>query len=84
MITSEQTVYVVEDNQAVRDSMRALLKSVGYTVEVFRSSEEFLEAQPFPARGCILLDLHMPEKASFPTIPKITMFLLLIRFRDTM
>ena len=65
MITSEQTVYVVEDDRAVRDSLRALLMSAGYTVEVFGSSEEFLEAWPLPARGCILLDLNGPKMGSF-------------------
>jgi two-component system response regulator FixJ len=50
---------VVDDDEAVRDSMRALLESYGFEVRAYASAREFL-AGPSQARGCMLLDLHMP------------------------
>jgi len=54
------TVYVVEDDGAVRDSLRVLLESEGLTIVAFASAEAFLsETQPDGA-GCLLLDWHLP------------------------
>jgi FixJ family two-component response regulator len=53
-------VYVVDDDDAVRDSMRALLESLGMTVEDYSSAREFLASFSDRAKGCLLLDLHMP------------------------
>jgi len=39
------TVFVVDDDAAVRDSLRLLLKSVGLPVEVFESAQDFLDAE---------------------------------------
>ena len=53
-------VHVVDDDEAVRDSMRALLESHGYEVRDYASAREFLVGTPVQPRGCMLLDLHMP------------------------
>ncbi|MGH8672044.1 MAG: response regulator transcription factor [Burkholderiales bacterium] len=56
----EPTVFVVDDDKAVRDSLRWLIESVGLNVEIFANSREFLEGYK-PARpGCIVLDVRMP------------------------
>lgn len=59
------TIYVVDDDDAVRDSMRALLESHGLTVRDYSSALHFLDDdEGLHARGglygCLLLDLHMP------------------------
>lgn len=55
------TVVVVDDDDAVRDSLQILLRSAGFTVEAFASPVEFL-ASPAPAEaGCLLVDVRMPE-----------------------
>lgn len=55
------TVVVVDDDDAVRDSLQILLESAGFTVEAFASPVEFL-ASPAPAEaGCLLVDVRMPE-----------------------
>jgi two-component system, LuxR family, response regulator TtrR len=52
-------IYVVDDDEAVRDSLRWLLESAGFMVQLFASAEHFL-AQPAPIKfGCILLDVRM-------------------------
>ena len=53
-------VHVVDDDEAVRDSMRALLESYGIEVHAYASAREFLVAGPAQPRGCVLVDLHMP------------------------
>lgn len=57
---ADQPVFVVDDDEAVRESTRALLESYGMTVHDFASAGEFLRANPKPACGCLLLDIHMP------------------------
>lgn len=59
-IARPSVVHVVDDDEAVRDSMRALLESHGFEVRDYASAREFLADMPFQPRGCMLLDLHMP------------------------
>ena len=54
-------VYVVDDDEAVRDSMRWLLEANGFEVAAFASAEEFLARLPDPEPiACLLLDVRMP------------------------
>lgn len=53
-------VHVVDDDEAVRDSTRALLESHGFEVRDYASAREFLLDTPPKPKGCVLLDLHMP------------------------
>ena len=59
-MTSEGTVYVVDDDYAVRRFLTGLLKSVGLRVEAFASAMEFLDAYEPDRPGCLLLDVRMP------------------------
>jgi FixJ family two-component response regulator len=54
------TVFVVDDDRAVRESLRRLLTSVGMTVEVFPSAQAFLGARRPEAPGCLVLDVRLP------------------------
>jgi FixJ family two-component response regulator len=54
------TVYVVDDDKAMRLSLARLLRSADWNVETFASGSEFLERAPITGRGCILLDVKMP------------------------
>jgi FixJ family two-component response regulator len=61
-VTTQETVFVVDDDEAVRDSLRWLLEANGYRVQCFNSAEEFLEAyQPAQAGqiACLILDVRM-------------------------
>lgn len=53
-------VYVVDDDDAVRDSLEALLLAEGYDVIGFGSAEAFLNGRDASAKGCCLLDVRMP------------------------
>jgi two-component system response regulator DctR len=55
----EQTVFIVDDDEAYRDSVQELVSSVGLAAEIYGSAIEFLEAFD-PARpGCLVLDVRM-------------------------
>ncbi len=54
------TVFVVDDDEAIRDSLDVLLKTVGLNATTFGSGDEFLEAYDAGWEGCILLDIRMP------------------------
>jgi len=60
MKEQKPTVFVVDDDAAVRDSLRLLLKSVGLPVEVFESGQDFLDAERDDRPGCLVLDVAMP------------------------
>ncbi|MBS3803903.1 MAG: response regulator transcription factor [Oleiphilaceae bacterium] len=56
----EQTVYVVEDDEAVRDSLELLLKSAGKSVKTYETANAFLHDYSDRMAGCIVLDIRMP------------------------
>jgi two-component system, LuxR family, response regulator FixJ len=58
---SEGRVYIVDDDDAVRDSLSLLLQSKGYAVKSFGSALEFLSAAPSLVAGCLIVDIRMPE-----------------------
>jgi len=58
------TVYVVDDEPAVRDSLKALLRAVGLGVHTFASASEFLAAL-VTRPACLLLDVRMPDMDGF-------------------
>ncbi|MEJ2344052.1 MAG: response regulator FixJ [Gammaproteobacteria bacterium] len=57
---SEHTIFVVDDDQAVRESLRWLLESVGHQVQTYPSATAFLNAYEPGRSGCLLLDVRMP------------------------
>ena len=56
-----QTIYVVDDDEAMRDSLTWLLEGEGYRVACFDSAESFLKARRDDMRGCLVLDVRMPQ-----------------------
>jgi FixJ family two-component response regulator len=53
-------IAVVEDDRLFRDSMRSLLKSLGYTVEAFPTAANFLASPQLTETACLIADVHMP------------------------
>lgn len=56
----EQTVFVVDDDAAVRDGIRALLNSIHLSVETYANAQDFLAAYERARGGCLVVDLRMP------------------------
>lgn len=60
LMAAEPTVFIVDDDQAVREALGLLLKSVGLNAEVYASAPAFLSAYDPNRKGCLLLDVRMP------------------------
>jgi len=54
------TIYIVDDDEAVRDSLRWLLEANGYRVKSFSGAEEFLQAYDPDQVGVLIVDVRMP------------------------
>ena len=59
-MTSENTVFIVDDDAAVRDALGLLLSLNGYRTAFFADAAAFLRAWSSEFRGCMLLDIRMP------------------------
>ncbi|MCG8511624.1 MAG: response regulator transcription factor [Rhodospirillales bacterium] len=60
MTLPEPIVFVVDDDPAVRDSLRWLLSSVDLQAETYASAQEFIDAYEHDQLGCVLVDVRMP------------------------
>lgn len=60
MPSRKVVVYLVDDDQAVRDSLKWVIESAGYVVEAYASAQAFLEAYRPEPPGCLILDVRMP------------------------
>jgi two-component system response regulator FixJ len=59
-MAGERLVYIVDDDEAVRESLSALLEAKGYTVRAFGLARDFLAAAPTLRPGVLIADIRMP------------------------
>ena len=59
-MTTKEHVYVIDDDEAMRDSLNFLLDSAGFGVTLFDDAQAFLDALPGLTFGCVLSDVRMP------------------------
>jgi RNA polymerase sigma factor (sigma-70 family) len=59
-MTNQAIVHVVDDDAALRDSLRWLIESVGLRAHVYGTAEEFLSDYDGSGPGCLVLDVRMP------------------------
>ena len=59
-MTTKGHVYVIDDDEAMRDSLNFLLDSSGFGVTLFDSAQSFIDALPGLAFGCVVSDVRMP------------------------
>ena len=60
MVDTGTTIFVIDDDDLVRDALRALLKSAGFNVKVFESAQAFLNSDHQQREGLLVLDVRMP------------------------
>jgi len=53
-------ISIVDDNDSVRESLRRLMRFVGFAVNVFASAEEFLDSDRLRYTDCLILDVRLP------------------------
>lgn len=71
MTDALQTIYVVDDDEAMRDSMTWLLEGEGYRVACFESGDAFLAARRNNLHGCLVLDVRMPDMSGLELHEKL-------------
>jgi two-component system response regulator FixJ len=59
--TTKQQVFLIDDDEAVRDAMGMLLESSGLTYRSFACASDFLDDYSNDLRGCLVLDIRMPN-----------------------
>ena len=59
-VAPDQKIYIIDDDEALRDSLVWLLESSGYRVAAYESAEAFLAAYTAAMTGCLVLDVRMP------------------------
>jgi FixJ family two-component response regulator len=60
MKEAEATVFVIDDDESIREALKDLIESVGLHVETFTSAQQFLQSQRANAPGCLVLDVRLP------------------------
>lgn len=69
---TDATVYVVDDDPALRESLSYLLKSEGLRVRTFESARAFLFEHERNTRGCLVVDVRMPEMSGLQLLEQLT------------
>lgn len=64
-------VHVIDDDEAVRDSLAFLLETEGMTVRTYESATAFLDALPRVGGGCILSDVRMPDMSGLDLVRRL-------------
>ena len=57
---AKQVILVVDDDEAVQDSLRGMMRSAGFEVHTFSNGHDLLNEASLPAIGCLVVDYHMP------------------------
>ena len=60
---TDQTIYVVDDEPAVRDALAVVFEMEGFAVSGFETGDAFLEAAKTHPPACVFLDVHMPGRS---------------------
>ena len=60
MNNAEAIVFVIDDDESVREALKSLIRSVGLRVETFASAREFLQSSRPDLPACLILDVRMP------------------------
>ena len=60
MSSVEAVVFVIDDDESVREALKSLIRSVGLNVEIFASAHEFLQSRRPDVPACLILDVRMP------------------------
>ena len=58
---SDVAIYIVDDDEAIRDSLNLLMQSVGLSATCFASAHAFLDGYDASKPGCLILDVRMPD-----------------------
>ena len=67
----EPIIYVIDDDDAVRQSLEFLLKTTGMTVRGFEHAKAFLDVLPQVQQGCVITDVRMPGMSGIDLLSRL-------------
>ena len=70
--TDVKQIYILDDDESVRRSLKLLLFSYGFAVDTFSFAEKFFSAVPNSASGCLILDIHMMGLNGWETMQRLS------------
>lgn len=70
-MTDEQTVFIVDDDEDVREGFGLLMETIGQPYKLYSSGVEFLESFDGEMRGCLVLDIRMPKMSGLDLQQKL-------------
>lgn len=71
-VSTDTVVYVIDDDQGVRDALARLFRSVGLQVEIFASATDFLRVKLPTLPSCLIVDVRMPGLSGFQLHEELT------------
>jgi FixJ family two-component response regulator len=72
MTQAQAIVFVIDDDASMRNALRSLIRSVGLEVELFGSTQEFLQRKPRNGPSCLVLDIRLPGISGLDFQRKLT------------
>ena len=72
MMPADRLVFIVDDDEAVRDSLQLLLESAGHAVQAFEAAADALASCRTRAPACIVTDVRMPEMDGLECLDSMT------------
>jgi FixJ family two-component response regulator len=72
VLLKESLISIVDDDQAVRGSIRRLMRSLGFTAETFGSAAAFLVSPSLDQTACLIADINMPEMTGVELYRRLT------------
>lgn len=70
-MSDQQTVYIVDDDEGIREGFGLLMETIGQAHEVYSSAIDFLEAYHPDMEGCLVLDIRMPRMSGLELQEKL-------------
>ncbi len=71
MQTAQKTIFIVDDDPAIRDALSVVFTLEGFSVCVYSNAGDFLNAARLGAPDCVLLDVHMPGKSGLDVLQEL-------------
>lgn len=59
-LAKPHVISIIDDDPSVREATQSLVRSLGYSAQVFSSAEEYLQSNRIKSSSCLITDLHMP------------------------